>query len=1163
MKKTILWLVTLFYTLIIGSFLPLSLSAQNQNPEAYRKALSYADSMYKIRDFKSALAAYQYSLRLNPDDTKVKIRISELESVVNQQNVQKKQVDLYLYQAEKLIREGKFSDAQAELLKARNLLPADKDVTRLSETLNQLIAEKIKKDNAYSDTLDKADKYLNNNYFNKAISSFQQARIIKNEPEITERIAKTKANQQQNKTQSLQHISEADKFVSQNKLELALAEYRLAFELFPEDKQLSDKLQQIQSSVSYLSELNTLYQTAVKDADEAFVRKDFPKAIKKYNEALDFRPDEEYPKSRIRSIKNDLASVSEKEQQYKQLISEGESFMISKLYSDALTSFENAHDLKPGEKLPVNKISELKNILAKIQSGDDQYKNFISQANALYVSSQYIESKSYYQKALNLKSESEEAHQGIARIDSTLNSKAIAENNFKKIVQRADEHLKSSRFDEAINSYTEALAIKPGDIYVIKKEEEARRILAERRDRSEMYKLAITNGDLYFQQKNLVEAYDQYTSASKLKPEEDYPKQKLSEIKEIQKQNKHLQEQYNGFIKLADAYLKEKNYNLAKTEYSKARGIIPAITYPISQIRIIDSLMIVEADISNQYNQTIVLADKAFDAGNLIQATNLYQKALKIKPGESLPAGRISLINKLITDQNQAVEDAFRLAMSNGEKLQLEGMYEKSLTEYETASSVKPGNPEALRKIDEINRLMKNKAMNIINYQQFVKSADSLFDAKLWQPSKIAYQSANQINSAEKHPIARISRINSIIDSINKTETSYNQTIANGDLAFSSDRLTDALQLFQQAVIIKPLESYPSQKIKEIGLIMKSRADKVQAMEECKKKAMATYEVGKLEEALLNFQQCQKLESGDSYINNMIVEISGKINQRDLNNALFSKRQKSADSLFNDRLYEDALSVYRSATSLKPADKHCIGRIEEVEKILDKRETDAISFAKNLKSADSCFEVRLYDNSLKYYLETRKYKAKESYVEDRIAQINALLTKPKEVEGITYDKAILAARQYEAKDQIDKAYEHYLIALHLEPHQEIPKERLREIISQVTTKNMLVVSETPETIKMGASKTHSVPSLNSKKNNYIVIKLSESVTQNGKLVVNFGRGNSVLGGIVLRILQNQEFSYYIANLSSQSGWTESNNQWLRFSAENSDINILGVYLTTD
>lgn len=1156
------WSSILILTLIINAgFFSKNLFAQTSNPQAFQKALSYADSMYRIKDYKSALAAYQYASRLNSGESKVQTKIRELEVIVNQQNAFKEQVNQLIYQAERYIRENSLKEAQIELEKAGKLLPADPDLSRVTKNLQELISKRDALERAYSDTLSKADNYLKNNYFNRAIVAYQHAKQLKNEPGIDQKLAQTKSRQQQNKTQADELAAKAEQYLAENQMDKALDAFIKAYQLHPEDKNIKAKMERTQSSFDYIAELNSLYNKSLSEAEEAFLKKDYAKATKKYNEALDFRPDEELPKQRIRSMQNEIASAGEKEQRYNESIVEGERFLSSKKYEEALSAFENAISLKPEEKLPKTRISEIKTQISKIKSNNEFFASLLSQADALYISGRYSESKATYEKALGIKSDSPEALKGIYKIDSSLNSLAIAENNFKKIVQRADEHFKSSRLNEAISAYAEALLIKPDDKYSIQKTQEARKILNERREKSDLFQLAITNGDLYFQQKNLNEALEEYQRASRLKPDEDYPKQKISEISEILKLQAFTLQQYNGFVKQADIYLKQKKYIQAKSEYVKANGIIPSEKYPVKQIAAIDSTMAIEADLSQKYQDIILLADNNFSSGNLIEAADLYKKALNVKPGENYPTGRISLINKLIADKKQSVEDAYRLAMSNADKLQLEQIYDKALIEYETALSVKPESGEAVRKIAEIKKLIVKQANDKKNYASFLKAADSLYDIKIWNNSITNYRKALDIFPNQEHPKNRITEIEMIIEQIKKKEDNYNESIRKAEAAYLNEKLNDALTLFRQASDYKPEETYPKQKIEEITLRIKAQTDKALALDECKKRAADFEIIQNWDEALQTYLQCQKIESNDLYINNKVTTISQKINDRNALNATFNSYVKSADSLFALQSYENAKIKYQEAANIRPDNKTVQTRISEINVILQKQKDNFIAYKKNLKSADSAFEARSYNSSLKFYLEARKYQANDTVVNNKIQQINALLTKPREVEGITYDKAMVAALKFEQANEIDKAYEHYLIALHLEPHQEAPKESLRKIIALITSKPMITLSEKVEVIPAGTTKSFSIGALTSKNDNYIVIKLSESVAKNGKLIVNFGRGNAVLGGVVLRLLQNQEFSYYVANLSSQSAWTEQSNQWIRVAAENANVNLSGVFIT--
>jgi tetratricopeptide (TPR) repeat protein len=103
------------------------------------------------------------------------------------------------------------------------------------------------------------------------------------------------------------------------------------------------------------------------------------------------------------------------------------------------------------------------------------------------------------------------------------------------------------------------------------------------------YKKAIESADAQFDQKKYNDAKKLYTKALELKPEEEYPKGKIAEIKKIFAKIKA--QKYKAEIKKADDLFSKKSYNEAKTVYLKASEMKPKEQYPKEKIKEIDKLL--------------------------------------------------------------------------------------------------------------------------------------------------------------------------------------------------------------------------------------------------------------------------------------------------------------------------------------------------------------------------------------------------------------------------------------------------------------------------------------------------------------------------------------------------------------------------------------------
>ena len=114
------------------------------------------------------------------------------------------------------------------------------------------------------------------------------------------------------------------------------------------------------------------------------------------------------------------------------------------------------------------------------------------------------------------------------------------------------------------------------------------RLEQERTDRS--FQDAVLFADQQFNLKNYLPSKQGYEKASSIKPEENYPKERIAAIDEILKQQE-ADENYRTVILAADGLFRSRSYDEAKKGYQGALTIKPDESYPANQIKKIDEIL--------------------------------------------------------------------------------------------------------------------------------------------------------------------------------------------------------------------------------------------------------------------------------------------------------------------------------------------------------------------------------------------------------------------------------------------------------------------------------------------------------------------------------------------------------------------------------------------
>ncbi len=287
------------------------------------------------------------------------------------------------------------------------------------------------------------------------------------------------------------------------------------------------------------------------------------------------------------------------------------------------------------------------------------------------------------------------------------------------------------------------------------------------------YTSLIAKADKLFREKRYKEAYDVYDESIVYCPEYDYyPEDQMDKCERLMAEEKSNNNEYNRLITSADNYFSSKNYTVAKTTYVKASKIKPGEQYPKDKIAEIDKLLAEQkaaAEKDKSYKDAIAKADGLFNQKDYQGAKTSYNAALSIKPGEQYPKDKIAEIDKLLAEQKAAAEKdkSYKDVIANADKYFANKKYEESKREYEKASKIKPEEQYPKDKISEIEGILAelaqkaeaDKAAARTKYKDAVQKADYFFNKKDYTSAESYYRKALTFIPEEQYPKDKIKEI--------------------------------------------------------------------------------------------------------------------------------------------------------------------------------------------------------------------------------------------------------------------------------------------------------------------------------------------------------------------------------------------------------------------
>lgn len=653
------------------------------------------------------------------------------------------------------------------------------------------------------------------------------------------------------------------------------------------------------------------------------------------------------------------------------------------------------------EEAARKKAMEEEERLRKEKEIQDKYDAAIAKADKAFAQSEWEFAKQFYQEAATVKPAETYPKTKLTELESRLAN----EKKYTTAMDKGNAALTSKDFALAKTAFNEALVAKPNDAAAKGKLAEAEAALAELAKQKELdtkYAAQIATADKLMVAKKWVDAKASYTEASKLKPNEAYPKDKIAEADKMiaeeeakKAADKELNDKYNAALAQGDKLFTEKKWPEAKAAYGEASTLKPAELTPKNKIKEIEALEKAEADkaaaekaLTDKYEAAIAKGDAAFGAQNLAEAKTAFTEASTLKPQEAYPKTKIKEIDGLIAADNQrkadekALNDKYNAALTKGSTALTAKKYTDAKAAYTEAAGLKPGEELPKTKLAEVEQL--------IAQEEAAKAADKALNDK------------------------------------------YTAAVAKGDTEFGNKKYDAAKAAYNEALALKPNEVYPTSKLKEIAAAEKAEADRLAKEQELNGKYAAA--VAKGDDAFgasdwlaakTAYTEAAGLKPAEAHPKNRLVEIEGKLkaeaDQKAAAAALdkkYSEAMALGDKQVTAKKYAEAKTAYSEAAGLKPNENLPKEKIAQVDQLLAQLEEAA-----RLK-AEQDAKLAAEEAARKKAEEEAKLAAEEAARKKAQEEADALARKKAEDEAaakkLAEEEAAKRAAELEAKKKADE-----------------------------------------------------------------------------------------------------------------------------------------------
>ncbi|GEM_PF-4045791 len=411
----------------------------------YDHCIEKGDDFFELKNYEQSLSYYEEALNIEQN---------------NQKNIYVKSqiAQIYIYKADTFLNDEKYDQAMLDYQKALGIY---KEIDKNNKNNPNFIYIQNQMDKIAEiahDFYEKGNDFFANNnyesaeyYYNEALKIFQSY-----DPKSYKVQIENQLNEIENKRKQYNEFkNNADTYYENKDYDQADIFYNKALNYASTNPTQQDKINYINNQIDKIDSYKEKYQELVKNGNIEFLDKNYDKAEKDYQQALEI-----YPKHlKNKEIEEKLNNIETIRQNYQKLYDQ-----IMTIFDDKNNYEKYGYEKEEYYYLEYDKINEIykeglnlypknsknNNIAEKI---NEEYQYLLEKAKKAEQVGSPQSGKFYYERALKLdpdNSNNDDIKLKINKIDNFID-------NFQKLINDADNKFKEKDYDMALEKYNTAL----------------------------------------------------------------------------------------------------------------------------------------------------------------------------------------------------------------------------------------------------------------------------------------------------------------------------------------------------------------------------------------------------------------------------------------------------------------------------------------------------------------------------------------------------------------------------------------------------------------------------------------------------------------------------------------------------------------------------------
>ncbi len=603
---------------------------------------------------------------------------------------------------------------------------------------------------------------------------------------------------------------------------------------------------------------------------------------------------------------------------------------------------------------------------------------------------------------------------------------------------------------------------------------------------SETYETLMKKGNDKFGAKDYISAKTYYEMALKQKANDPTAKQKLNETVKKIKEDGARQEVFYAHLDEGDRLNGQEKYEEALSEYEAALSVFPDDKYATAQADAIRAILQERKDKQDAFDLAMSQGETLLEEENFDAAIMQFETAIGIFPTDKLPKEKLAEAKQ--KKQLYAEKTArFDKLMEEANQFGLRKNYDAAITKIDEALTLFPNDLTASTKRNEY-QAAKGVADQ---YNGIIAEADRLYEAKAYREAKTQYQNALAVVSGDAYATDMIARLDPLIAQQDAEEAARLAAEAEAArLAAEAEAARIAAEQ-EAARLAAEAEAARIAAEQEAARLAAEEAARIAAEQEAARLA------AEQEAARLAAEEAARIAAEEEAARQAALAAAAELQ------AQFDQAMNAGNQAMSAEQFAEAITHFQSALVYKPEDENAAKQLAAAEKA----ENDRVAALRTqynafIKDGDANFRSNTFDKAIEAY------------------------TKAEELNLETYPTEMIA--------------------------------RIGEIIEQ---NKLYELNSEPITLAAGEAKRFDFNKIDIavRRSNYVIVKVRNPHPEKTfPMIVSFGGAGGKNGGFVLPVAATEAEKTFIFRIGSIYKWFSEDNTWIEFVSENNEVEISKV-----